>query len=313
MIRTTVPLFDDDTWKPYLPALAPLPEAFVRHVFRYPGELKACDTFSTVPRTLFELAWLAMRDARRDVSYFLVPAIRAQKTQHPEGLITPRWLRTKFAIFAEQERLPTTTVQGWLERGLLRTMAYSSLEPNSIAAIFVMRHLFVRGFRYWLPHKQKPAPWFYVWGIMPGEVAPPRIYPYPIPDGLPRNLLLFTQWNGARWFPGFVSVAGVGALAWARTKTFIGELFWDMTEEDMSTWDSSYVRSSSVKRRLEVIAPVIRREQQGFPDSEEYYTVVRTHEMADQLLKQIGEPILAAYMTHYFGEDKVPTKPFIPF
>lgn len=52
---------------------------------------------------------------------------------------------------------------------------------------------------------------------------------------------------------------------------------------------------------------------QGFPDAEERYRASRLHKLAGSLLEQVGEPVLAGYMQHYFGSEKIPTKPYVPF
>lgn len=313
MIKTTNTLTEEDVWKPYLPALAPLPDAFIRHIFANKDELKPY-LFSE-PRLLFDQTWFRIQQARQRVSFRLVPAV-AVEMKSKRARLTPRWLRKNFASYAGRSRLPTTTVQGWQERNLLRQRGYSSLEPNSIAAIYMMRYLFKDDYKFWLPHEQeKEAPWFYVWGIQPNEVSPPQMYRYPLDKDnrdIKPNTLLYTQWIGASWYPGFVNVPGVGALAWGKTQEYAGSWYWDISEEQMSEWDSSFIRSSSVKRRLDQLAPIMRQTQ-GFPDAEEYYHISRTHRLADMLLEQIGEPLLAAYIHHYFSSEKAPTKPFMPF
>ena len=180
-----LPALESAVWKDHLAALAPLPEVFVEHIYNNPGALN-------LPRSqqpLDQQIWQQIQHARRVVSYFLTPVVDSQERTSVD------WFKQKFQMYSGKERtLPRTTVDDWQKRNLLRTTSHGVLEPNSIASVFMLRFLFLKDHRSWLPTRQKAdSAWFYVWGLQPDDLIP-RMYPYPLPDGLPGNTLLWSQW-----------------------------------------------------------------------------------------------------------------------
>jgi len=312
MLQTKIPEIDESIWRPHLANFAPLPEAFVRHIFAYPHAIKLPSYGKQEPPPLFDQIWKQIQVARETISYFLVAAVTAEARTQTERIV-PDWFRREFERYSSSRALPRTTVQEWLNKHLLRSIKHSSLEPNSVASIYMMRYLFKREQRRWMPARQRmDAPWFYVWGLLPDEKMP-RMYPYPLSPDLPANLLLYSQWIGASWHPGFVTVPGIGSLAWGKTREFAGDWYWDLDEEQMATWDADFVRHNNVKRRAEMLDPIRKSHPQGLPDSDQRYLCMRIHNNATTLLENIGEPILAGYMRHSFDGGKLPTRAYVPF
>lgn len=310
-MRTTQPLFDESIWKPHLAAFAPLPEPFVRHIFNHVYDLKPSPIVSIDVLPFFDQVWLHVQHARQIVSRLMVPVVAAQ-TKTAEDRIIRRWFREHFKVYAGRETVtPATTVQGWVDRHLLRTDGYR-LEPNSVSSIYMMRYLFQNAQKFWVPRRLKTKDaWFYVYGLRPSENIP-QMYPYPLPPGVNSNMLFWTQWIGASWLPGWIDVPGIGALAWGKTIEFAGGWYWDLTEDQLAEWDRSLVRDTSVNTRLNLLAPIIREQGQGLPDAERRYMLTRRHDQAQMILQHIGEPILAGHMLHYGGE-RYPDKPYVPF
>lgn len=305
------PLFDQSIWRPSLPAFAPLPEVFIEHIWKQPHALKPFPEALKEPLPLFDQVWMHIQIARRVVSHRLVTAVKASGRPALER----EWFQKNFDLYAEVGRkLPRTSMQEWIRKRLLRSLEDFTLEANSVSALYMMRYLFRKDYFHWLPPRQKPdAPWFYVWGISPGDRTP-RIYPYPLPrEQVAPNTLFWTQWLGAAWmYPGWISVPGIGSLAWGKIRTFEGSWYWDLSEEEMAVWDASFVREVSIQHRHALLTPIFRTQHQGFPDAEEYYMLTRTHQLANLLLQHLGEPILADYIHHSF-HGNAPTSPYIPF
>lgn len=310
MQQQKIPVWGEDVWKPHIANLAPLSDAFVAHIFAYPKAVNLPSYGRQEPPRFFDQVWHQIQQARRMVSHFLVPVVAAE-TRTAQDRLTPDWFMRNFAIYSGSDtRLPRTTVQEWINKHLLRSTKHSRLEPNSVAALYMMRYLFEPGQRRWMPKWQNPdAPWFYVWGIRPDETIP-RMYPYPLREQ--SNMLYWTQFLGPSWLPGWIAVPGIGSLAWGKTIGHGGQWYWNLTEEEMSLWDNSLIRATNVKHRLELLSPVFERHQ-GFNDAREHYRITRLHQLANMLLVHIGEPILAGHMQHYFGGDRPPDRPYIPF
>lgn len=305
MQQLNIPAMEPGVWKQHLPALAPLPEAFVAHLYGNPGAL-------ILPRSqepLDHQIWKQIQAARINVSYVLLSALSVK------GDITVDWFKKNFNIYAGKERiLPRTTVDDWLKRHLLRSVSHGILDPSSVASVFMLRYLFLKDYRSWLPTRQSPdAPWFYVWGLQPDDLVP-RMYPYPLPENLPANTLFWSQWIGSGELPGWCKVPGIGALAWKRSIQHGNNWYWNLSEDDLVAWDRSLVRDASVQRRIEMFEPIFREHRQQSPlDPEHGYRFTRLHTLATLILQHVGEPILAGYVQHYFSSGKPPTQHYKPF
>lgn len=320
MQQTTTQDYDVTIWKPHIANFAPLSEAFIAHIFEHWNAIRLPSYGGRQePPPLFDQIWQQIQQVRKSVSRLLSVAITAENVTS-EDRITPNWFRRNFAVYAGTDaRLPRTTVQEWTNKHLLRSIKHGRLEPNSVAAVYMIRDLFrpekpdeQKVYKQWKPKYQSPDdPWFYVWGIGPDEKIP-RMYPYPLRECA--NRMYWTHWLGASWrVPGWVSVPGVGSLAWGKIVQHASGWYWDMSEEDMSQWDASFVRSLSVKQRQAMLAPILQKHPQGLGDAEDHYRITRMHRMAQVLLEQLGEPILAGHMLHYFQNDRPPNKPYLPF
>ena len=300
-----IPAIEEAVWKPYLPAFAPLPESFVAHIFNYPHLLNL--PHSSEP--LFDQIWKLIRQAYQRVSHFLDPAVATEKT-------TPKWFRLNFARYAHGAMPAPTTYDDWLKKRMLRTLRNGLLEPTSIAAFYMLRYIFKTGEQRWFPSwRQHPIDqaWFHVWGIRPGEYAP-RSYAYPFSKEVSVDTILWTQALSVSRLPGWVSVPGIGSLAWGQTREHEGRWYWDVSEEALSRWDTSLVRDVGVSQRLRLLTPLYKTAHaEGFPGAAEEYRVSRTSKLAETILLHVGEPILAGYISHYFASDKPPTQPYIPF
>lgn len=301
-----LPALREVRWQDFLPTLAPLPEAFVSHLYATPGAL----TLPRSPEPLVDQIWQQIQRARQLTSYLLLPAVDTMQDK-----VDVDWFRRNWQAFAKQDRLlPRTTSDEWVRKHLLRSLSFGALEPNSVAALFMMRYLVLKDYRLWLPKRQKAnAPWFYVWGLQPDDQIP-RVYPYPLPDDLPANTLLWSQWIGASWLPGWMRVPGIGALAWSKTTTVGDRWYWDISENELARWDHQLVRDASVARRSEILEAIYQSQSaRSYPDVRQRYQRTRLHDLATLVLQQVGEPILAGCVQHYYTSDKSPTQPYRSF
>jgi len=179
----------------------------------------------------------------------------------------------------------------------LRSRGFGIPEPNSVAALLIMRALSPRQ-RDWLPGSMREdEPWFWVWGQGPAEEKP-QMYPFPLPVHLAPHTLLWTTWGGAAWLDGWKGIRQYGAIAWASTIPFRSQTWWHLSAEHLAAWDRDFVEHAHLNGKHPLSLP-------GFPRTsldEDRYDLIRLHTLADELLVRIGEPFLYQHLERYYSQ-----------
>lgn len=290
-------------WQHLLPEFAPLSAALVQFLFTYAERFNLSAFAYDGDASLLDRIWANVQWERGKVSNYLYPIVQAGRSGALDTRLSIRWFHTAMQAFDPlHEASSRQKFANWQTRGLLRSREFGVPDPNSAAALLLMRALSSQR-RGWLPSAiDMEEPWFWVWGQQPEEEAP-RMYPWPLPPDLPANTLLWSSWAGAAWLPGWKPIRQDGAIAWARTVQVHGQTLWQLSEAEMVAWDREFLAQ----------VPRVKRENFSLPglptaygNGEEAYLLTRLDALANELLFRLGEQRLYQHLAHYYSQRLPP-------
>lgn len=220
-----------------LPFFAPWPRALLLHAL----ELHKSYSYSA-----FLQLHASLREARRETFEDFAPALK-------DGTWSTSYLIQKLTEFTpgktlkKNSPLSAETLSHWRKAGLLRYRAKNTPDHHSGAALLTLRRMVGNRERRWLPSYrntsfvQEPLWWCWKQESLSSPILPCAV---PLPDDLPSSALLWTEWQGAAWDPGWLSVGNLGCCRWAGSKEesqFPG-LLWDITLDDLiSRWSVQFL------------------------------------------------------------------------
>lgn len=286
-------------WQSLLPEFAPLSATLVQFLFEHADRFDLSAIAYDADAPLFDRIWANMQWERGKVYSYLSPIVLAGRAGTLDTRLSLRWFHTAMQGFDPlHEASSRQKFANWQTRGLLRSREFGIPEPNSAAALLLMRALSSQR-RGWLPSSiDVEDPWFWVWGQQPGEKTP-QMYPWPLPADLPANTLLWSSWAGVAWLPGWKAIRQDGAIAWAGTIHLHGQTLWQLSETEMAAWDREFVLQAPHIQREHFSLPGL---QTAYGNGEEVYTLTRRDAQATELLFRLGEPRLYQHLTHYYSQ-----------
>lgn len=96
----------------------------------------------------------------------------------------------------------------WRSRGVLRMDRRGYPDPDCAAAILMARRIANQAQRGWLPAEIEPSePRWWCWR-QDSPTGRIQYCPFPFPEDLPAQTLLWTVWSGAAWLAGWEVVEG---------------------------------------------------------------------------------------------------------
>ena len=156
-----------------------------------------------------------------------------------EQRVSSEWFIDQIAKLAPQHgRITNETLSYWRRIGLLRDEGFNQPEKGNVAAILALRLNAPTRERGWVPIKTTPslgkdlASW-YCWR-QDSPRASLLSCPVPLPEDLPTSAFLWTTWEGASWYPGWIRINDYGCARWARIRK---DGIWDISEEELAMWD----------------------------------------------------------------------------
>jgi hypothetical protein len=271
----------DDPRAYLLPPVAPLTEALAFHLAKpYVRELPQEDRPTGRPSR--EEGGLAGRQERllQLALKILTPRIQDEQTKVFElltpvleaGELTRRWLRNELEKYLPEKGIAyLERLREWHRENLLLYTEQGEPEPNSTAALLIMRRLDRRRKRGWLPPHGLPTPQSFVCWRHDDPKLPPIPYELPLmltesapdssiykhrPEPSPRPYILYTPWKGASWDDPSWIVFEEGTARW------VGEPDEDMLKhwlsaqelEQLSTLGGAGIDESRARLALQFLA-----------------------------------------------------------
>ncbi|HEU5379761.1 MAG TPA: hypothetical protein VFV38_30425 [Ktedonobacteraceae bacterium] len=289
------------------PEFAPLPQPFSAFLFHQTekalfGSFQHLELSSGI---LGEEIWKRFLAARALTLFYLAPAALRQNIKLSNSFVQRAIMHFDPNV-REKKRLPSeTTIRDWQARGLMHSASHGVRHLQRVAALLTMRRMSYLQ-RDWLPSSiSDTEPWFYVWGIHPGDTTP-QMYPVPLPQTLKANTLLYSTWAGTAWsLPGWMSIGQYGAVGWAGwTDSETGGRY-SLSLTEIQQWHEPWT---------EIDATFLQAEKKysslfpGFPRVAvvSLYEEERCHRLASELLPRIGEMQLKKHLQGLYGSTQAP-------
>jgi hypothetical protein len=221
-----------DIAMPLLPSLAPLCVPMVK---------KLAETTEDV-----EKLQNVVRERRSSIFTYMFPYVRSEMmaVSHDvaaadlkEHRVTQQWLAKSIQMSDPKKRhVSYRTLNSWsTERGLLRLREWGRPEFQSAAALLIMR-LSSSLKSGWLPSSIAPdEPAFWIW-MQTDPSSPPVPVPLPLNEEgyqrFPVATLFWSEWPGAGWLDGWLSIGAFGAIRWAGRR----DQRWTLSQQDILRW-----------------------------------------------------------------------------
>ena len=181
---------------------------------------------------------------RQETFELMQPIVRNGELTTPWMLKTLAQYTPKEDKARHSETLSKETASQWRKIGLVHYAEYNTPDPDSGAALIVLRRLISHKARFWLPSPPKEQRMHYFteeprWWCWRQDSPDSPVVPCPVPlpsDDLPASALLWTDWLGAAWKPEWMKIGSLGCCRWAGTMVKDDKLFWALTEEDLNRW-----------------------------------------------------------------------------
>ncbi|GEM_PF-2665040 len=172
--------------------VAPLSAPLANHLYRYWQRHKSRET-----DTLYEMI-KEVREKQRHVYFYLDSYVRNNERPAPRELrFTTELVRKTMGLYTpDKQPIPPKTFSHWLAAGFLRMRSKGYPEPDSAAALVLLRMLMET--KALLPESMDPAEtwWCYAQAGPADGVA---CVPLSAVSSLPSYTLLWTGWAGAAW------------------------------------------------------------------------------------------------------------------
>lgn len=165
----------------------------------------------------------------------LLPAIR-------ENRVTSEWVAETMMAFTPRKEEPFTAqaLSRWRAKGLLHYDQKDRPNIDNVAALLTLRLLDTDGKKYWHPKtiQEDESMWYCFRQDSPTSPILP-CPTNPLPTDIPKNALLYTNYQLARFQPDWLAFGEYGCVRWAGTTREDGRLLWDLDIEDMRLWEQN--------------------------------------------------------------------------
>lgn len=165
----------------------------------------------------------------------LLPAIR-------ENRVTSEWFAETMTAFTPNKQVPLTAqaLSRWRNKGLLHYDQKDRPNIDNVAALLTLRLLDTQGKKYWHPSKIEDEE--ALWYCFRQDTPTSPIIPCParpLPTNIPKNALLYTNYQLARFQPEWLAFGNYGCIRWAGTTIEDGRLLWNLNLDDMRVWEAN--------------------------------------------------------------------------
>jgi hypothetical protein len=220
--------------------------------------------------TLLQHLLAEVRDARETAFEVMDDFVRNRNLHvSPELRLSTEWLVRNLAAYDPANTMPAATYKNWQRRGIIRMDAHGKPRPSSAAATLIVRMMDPQKENIF-PESLVPSEPDYWCIVITAPSSAPQLLPVDLIHLLPPAAVVLTPWAGASWSdtPARWHLIGenekhVGAIRFAGTKYVRGQLWWDLTLQDLMAWDkqvtSLYVESpgGNMERQVEDLANVV--------------------------------------------------------
>lgn len=211
--------------------VAPLPIPLANHL--YHNWLKKLNvSFQEAQSRLIK----EIDEHRRYLYLYMDSFVRNRRTPAPRQLrFSSEWLRQTLGMYSPDKRpLPESTLTHWIKAGFLRMEAKGKPEPDSAAALCLMRMLTEEVRMMFDGMDPSETWWCFAQDGPENEIY--SLSSASIPR-LPARTLLWTPWVGASWSENWLSIGDVGAIRFVGAPSSMKtQLWYNRLLENISYW-----------------------------------------------------------------------------
>jgi len=225
----------------HYPEVAPLSPLFGAYAFNRFGVLieqeEGALPFHELTRRFIE----EIQSLRGMIFRYLDPFVLSRQRPVPHSQkLTRNLLLQELAVYSPDMRpVPHQTYSVWLKRGFIRHEEFGTPEPDSAAALLILRSLLAHQKRFLPERTDGEQQWLCY--VQTAPDAPIAHLPIGAIGSLPPGALCWTPWPGAVWREGWKLIGGdnapLGCIRFAGTKRERGALWWSVPFAELKNWD----------------------------------------------------------------------------